>query len=100
MTRRRFVAALNKHAMTETGPRLKLVAGPTPHPAAGCSPAQRRDFDLIAQGQPPLGGYGSIRTLMYRNLITKNPYGAGYLVRPHARAWWNKWRSEQQRERG
>jgi hypothetical protein len=52
---------------------LKLIIGKTRHPTAGMTKAQRRDFELIAINQPPLGGYMTIKALKARGLIKDAP---------------------------
>jgi len=41
----------------------------TKHPCAGMTTAQRRDFERIAIGQSPLGGYRVLNALKTRGLI-------------------------------
>lgn len=45
----------------------------TPHPCKGMTPAQRRDFELIAIGQRPRGGYMVFKKLKERGLIEDAP---------------------------
>jgi hypothetical protein len=52
---------------------LAVVQRKTPHPCAGMTPAQRRDFELIATGQRPRGGYQTINKLKARGLIEDAP---------------------------
>lgn len=44
----------------------------TDHPCKGMTPAQRRDFELIAIGQRPRGGYGVLKKLKERGLIEED----------------------------
>lgn len=41
----------------------------TKHPCAGMTTAQKRDFELIAIGQRPRGGYKTIAPLKERGVI-------------------------------
>ena len=41
------------------------------HPCKGMTPAQRRDFELVAIGDSPRGGYGVIKKLEDRGLIVE-----------------------------
>jgi hypothetical protein len=50
---------------------LRPVTRKTPHPCAGMTPAQRRDFERIAINERPLGGYRTIQKLEARGLIAK-----------------------------
>jgi hypothetical protein len=43
------------------------------HPCAGMTPAQLRDFELIAINQRPLGGYRTIDALKARGLVADGP---------------------------
>lgn len=45
----------------------------TDHPCKGMTPAQRRDFELIATGQRPKGGYLTLRRLKARGLVEDAP---------------------------
>lgn len=45
----------------------------TPHPCKGMTPAQRRDFELIAINQRPIGGRQTIQKLLARGLIKEAP---------------------------
>lgn len=83
----------------------------TEHPCKGMTPAQRRDFERIAIGQPPLGGYRTIEKLKARGLVEDGPTVVvgrdrfGPVTRPswyvplpfHAR--WCRWCSEQPENR-
>lgn len=51
--------------------RLKVVKKRTPHPCAGMTNAQRRDFELIAINQDPRGGHMTIKALLARGLIER-----------------------------
>lgn len=48
---------------------LKAVTRKTPHPCAGMTPAQKRDFELIAVNQRPRGGYLTLNALKAKGLI-------------------------------
>jgi hypothetical protein len=50
---------------------MKLVKARTPHPCSGMTPAQRRDFELIAVNERPRGGYRTLDKLLARGLIQK-----------------------------
>lgn len=43
------------------------------HPCVGMTPAQRRDFELIATNQRPRGGVLTLRALKARGLIEDAP---------------------------
>lgn len=43
----------------------------TDHPCKGMTPAQRRDFERIAIGQQPLGGWRVTAKLVDRGLVVK-----------------------------
>lgn len=45
----------------------------TDHPCKGMTPAQRRDFELIATNQRPMGGVQTIKALKKRGLIADAP---------------------------
>lgn len=45
----------------------------THHPCRGMTRAQRRDFELIATGRRPLGGYLTLKKLKERGLIEDGP---------------------------
>lgn len=45
----------------------------TQHPCKGMTPAQRRDFELIAVGHRPRGGHMTIKKLKERGLIEDAP---------------------------
>lgn len=79
----------------------------TKHPAAGMTPAQRRDFELIASNQFPTGGHRTITKLKARGLIADGPprvvgrdafgdvVAPTWAVPPHVHAQWCEWCSEQ-----
>jgi|GEM_PF-3072135 len=48
-----------------------LVRTKTPHPCAGMTPAQRRDFELIAINERPRGGTMTLKKLLERGLIER-----------------------------
>ncbi len=52
---------------------MQIVKSTTPHPAAGMTPAQRRDFERICIGQRPLGGFRVLKALKERGLIEDAP---------------------------
>lgn len=88
--------------------RLQIVSRKTSHPCAGMTPAQRRDFELIAINQRPLGGYKTLGALERRGLIKKDEpkvIGRDALGPIKIPQWhvplpihmqWCKWASEQQ----
>lgn len=51
---------------------LAVLTRKTPHPCAGMTPAQRRDFERIATNERPLGGYRVIKALENRGLIERD----------------------------
>lgn len=51
---------------------LKVVTRKTPHPCAGMTPAQRRDFELIAINERPRGGYVTLKALKAKGLIEED----------------------------
>lgn len=50
---------------------LRVIQKNTPHPCAGMTPAQRRDFELVAINQRPRGGRLTIKALEKRGLIVE-----------------------------
>lgn len=52
---------------------LKVVKPKTSHPCSGMTQAQRRDFELIAINERPLGGHRTIKALKARGLIKEAP---------------------------
>lgn len=77
------------------------------HPCKGMTPAQRRDFELIATGQRPRGGYRTINALRDRGLIENAPPKVigrdalglikipDWFVPLHVHAQWCQWCGEQ-----
>lgn len=90
--------------------RLKLVNKRTPHPCAGMTKAQRRDFELIAINQDPRGGRMTTEALLKRGLIERmrpkviaqsvlGPITIPQFCVPlHHHYQWCKWCSEQQND--
>jgi hypothetical protein len=86
---------------------LAVVTKKTPHPCAGMTPAQRRDFERVAINQRPLGGVSVIKALTERGLIEETePKVLGrdafgpitvrqWVVPVWHHAQWCKWASEQ-----
>jgi hypothetical protein len=86
---------------------LRLVKQKTPHPCAGMTPAQRRDFELVAVNQYPRGGHRVIKALedaglieeMEPNVIGRDQFGAitrrQWRVPLHHHMQWCQWASEQ-----
>jgi hypothetical protein len=86
---------------------MRVVRTKTPHPCAGMTPAQRRDFELIAVNERPLGGYRTLNKLLARGVICKGePQVLGrdalglitvpsWFVPPDVHYQWCKWCSEQ-----
>lgn len=91
---------------------MKLVRTKTPHPCAGMTSAQRRDFELIAIGQRPRGGHMTINKLKARGLIEEDaPEVVGrdrfglikiprWYVPMKFHMQWCRWADEQERMRG
>jgi hypothetical protein len=87
-----------------------LVTKRTPHPCAGMTRAQRRDFELIAINQRPRGGRMTVDVLLKRGLIEEmepeviaqsalGPIMAPqYCVPLRHHYQWCKWASEQPRK--
>lgn len=86
---------------------LTVVRRKARHPAAGMTPAQRRDFERVAVNQRPLGGYSVIKALEARGLIVEGPpkvLGRDALGEIKVREWyvptpihmqWCNWAAEQ-----
>lgn len=86
---------------------LRTITRKTPHPCAGMTPAQRRDFELVAINEPPRGGHLTIKALERRGLIVETEpkiLGRDAFGEIKIRQWyvpmplhiqWCKWASEQ-----
>jgi hypothetical protein len=91
---------------------LKVARSKTPHPCAGMTPAQRRDFELIAINERPRGGVKTLKALKEAGLIEQLPpkivgrdaFGLitvpDYCVPLMAHMQWCKWASEQPTDTG
>jgi hypothetical protein len=83
----------------------------TPHPCAGMTKAQRRDFELIAINQDPQGSQKTIDALIKRGLIEEMEptviaqSALGPIVKPQFyvpifyHMQWCQWASEQHMEK-
>jgi hypothetical protein len=87
--------------------KLALVRRKTKHPAAGMTPAQKRDFELVAINERPRGGASTIKALKERGLIVDAPRKvlgrdalgeisiSQWTIPLHIHAQWCQWCSEQ-----